>query len=78
MTRSLVMGDSWLSYLKNGLSRQLPDRIAGNEGYAGTTANPKNLRPFVHRHWRKGGVGAGLIVFWSRSEMMAHSGRWIN
>ena len=41
------------------------DRIAGREGYSGIKANLKNLRPFVSRHWRKGVLGAGLIIFTS-------------
>ena len=41
------------------------DRIAGQDGYSGIKANLKNLRPFVSRHWRKGVLGAGLIIFTS-------------
>ncbi len=56
--------DSWLDYLKRGLSRTLPaDRIADQQGYAGTRANLENLRPFISRHWRKGALGALLILF---------------
>jgi ABC-type multidrug transport system fused ATPase/permease subunit len=56
--------DSWFTYLKHGLSRTLPDdRIAGRRGYANTKANLQNLRPFVARHWRKGTLGALLILF---------------
>lgn len=55
--------NTWLGYLKQGLSRTLPaDRIAGWEGYADTKANLQNLRPFVARHWRKGVLGALLIL----------------
>jgi ABC-type bacteriocin/lantibiotic exporter with double-glycine peptidase domain len=55
--------DSLFTYLKQGLSRKLPqDRLAGQEGYSGTKASLKNLRPFVSRHWRKGLLGAFLIV----------------
>lgn len=58
--------DTWFTYLKQGLSRKMPDdRIAGREGYSGIKANLKNLRPFVSRHWRKGVLGAGLIIFTS-------------
>ena len=57
---------NWFSYLKRGLSRKLPeDRLAGKEGYSGLKANLQNLRPFVRRHWWKGLVGAGLIIFTS-------------
>jgi len=56
--------NGWFTYLKQGLSRKMPDdRIAGQEGYSGIKANLKNLRPFVNRHWRKGVLGAGLIIF---------------
>jgi ATP-binding cassette subfamily B protein len=56
--------NTWFTYLKQGLSRELPeDRIAGREGYAGTKANLQNLRPFVARHWPKGVLGALLILF---------------
>jgi len=55
--------DTWLDYLKRGLSRQLPsDRIAGARGYRDAKANLDNLRPFVVRHWRKGLVGAILVL----------------
>jgi ABC-type bacteriocin/lantibiotic exporter with double-glycine peptidase domain len=57
---------SWFSYLKQGLSRQMPeDHIGIREGYFGIKANLKNLRPFVSRHWRKGVLGAGLVFFTS-------------
>lgn len=57
---------NWFSYLKRGLSRKLPeDRLAAKEGYSGLKANLQNLRPFVSRHWWKGLVGAGLIIFTS-------------
>jgi ABC-type multidrug transport system fused ATPase/permease subunit len=56
--------DSWFTYLKNGLSRTLPDdRIAGRRGYGGAKANLQNLRPFLARHWRKGILGTLLIFF---------------
>lgn len=55
--------NSWFTYLKEGLSRTQPDdRLAGERGYAGARANLQNLRPFVSRHWRKGALGALLIL----------------
>ncbi len=55
--------DSWFSYLKRGLSRSLPaDRLAGGQGYAHARSNLQNLRPFLVRHWRKGALGAFLIL----------------
>ena len=60
------MKNSWFTYLKRGLSRKLPkDRIAGQDGYAGIKANLRNLRPYIGRHWRKGVLGVGLIIFTS-------------
>jgi ABC-type multidrug transport system fused ATPase/permease subunit len=56
--------NTWLTYLKQGLSHELPeDRIAGRESYAGLQANLQNLRPFAARHWRRGVLGALLILF---------------
>lgn len=55
--------DSWLEYLKRGLSRtQAADRIAEERGYADTRANLENLKPFLARHWRKGVLGSILIL----------------
>ena len=55
--------NSWFAYLKRGLSRTLPaDRLAGPQGYASARANLRNLQPFLARHWRKGVLGALLIL----------------
>jgi len=55
---------SWFEYLKRGLARKPPkDRIAGKKPYGSIRENLKNLTPFVKRHWRKGAVGALLILF---------------
>ena len=57
---------SWFTHLKWGLSRKMPeDRIAGQDAYPNIKANLKNLSPFISRHWRKGLLGAGLIIFTS-------------
>ncbi len=57
---------SWFETLKGSLSRRLPvDRIAGQDGYVGLKASLTNLRPFVSRHWRKGALGAFLVVITS-------------
>jgi ATP-binding cassette, subfamily B, bacterial len=54
---------TWFDYLKRGLARQIPeDRIAQQRGYATARANLENLRPFVTRHWRKGLLGALLVL----------------
>ena len=58
--------NGWFTYLKQGLSRKLPeDRIAGEDGVSGIKANLKNLRPYISRHWRKGVLGFFLIIFTS-------------
>jgi ABC-type multidrug transport system fused ATPase/permease subunit len=55
--------DSWFAYLRQGLARTLPeDRIAG-QGYGDARANLQNLQPFIARHWRKGVLGAALVLF---------------
>jgi len=54
---------SWLTYLRAGLSRKMPeDRIAGNRGYGGLKANLKNLAPYFKHHWRRGLLGCLLIA----------------
>jgi len=54
---------SWFTYLQQGLARQLPDdRLGASGGARALRANLKNLRPFVQRHWRKGALGALLIL----------------
>ena len=54
---------TWLDYLRRGLARQLPqDRVAAGRGYASARSNLRNLRPFLARHWRKGLLGAVLIL----------------
>jgi len=56
--------EPWFTYLKRGLSRTAPaDGLAGAQGYAGARANLRNLKPFLARHWRKGVLGALLILF---------------
>ena len=55
---------SWFGTLRRGLARPLPaDRLAGEQGYAPAGASLRNLRPFFARHWRKGLLGAALILF---------------
>ena len=54
---------SWFSYLKSGLSRELPvDRIASRDGHVGLREGLRPLWPFIARHRRKGVVAACLIV----------------
>ncbi len=54
---------TWFTYLKRGLSRRLPeDRIAGSQDYDSKKANLKNLQPFLARHWRKGALGAIVVL----------------
>jgi len=57
---------SWLDFLKQGFSRKsAEDRIAGKKRYAGIKANLKNLKPYFIRHWRKGLLGALLVLLTS-------------
>ncbi len=56
-------GKTWFDYLKQGLAREAPqDRIARRGDYDARTGLD-NLRPFIFRHWRKGLLGALLILF---------------
>ena len=56
---------SWFEFFKKGLARQpVEDRIGGGSG-GDLRRNLANLRPFLARHWRKGLLGAGLILFTS-------------
>jgi len=58
---------SWLSYLKNAWSRKMPEdkiaRTARDRNKSRETL--KNLLPIIKRHWRKGALGAGLILLTS-------------
>jgi ABC-type multidrug transport system fused ATPase/permease subunit len=54
----------WITYLKQGLSRQRPpDPLAVEEGSGSLRDNLRNLFPFVKRHWKKGVIGGLLILF---------------
>ncbi len=54
---------TWLTYLRQGLSREMPkDRISGSRGYGNPKANLKNLLPYFKRHWRRGLLGCLLIA----------------
>jgi ABC-type multidrug transport system fused ATPase/permease subunit len=54
---------NWLSHLKQGLARKVPeDRIAGGKPYAGIGENLRRHMPFFRRHWKKGALGAGFIL----------------
>ena len=55
--------DSWFTYLKQGLTRKLPeDRIAGGDRRVGIKENLKNLRPYAARYWQKGLLGFSIIL----------------
>jgi ABC-type bacteriocin/lantibiotic exporter with double-glycine peptidase domain len=55
--------DTWLSYLKRGLSRRLTDDpLAGQPARADARASLANLRHFLARHWPRGLFGALLIL----------------
>lgn len=55
---------NWFTYLKRGLRRETPkDAIGDKGGYSGGKANLLYLKPFLLRHWRKGLLGALLLLF---------------
>jgi subfamily B ATP-binding cassette protein MsbA len=57
---------SWFAYLKGALSLRLPeDKLATGPKKDRLRANLKNLVPFIKRHWRKGALGAALILLTS-------------
>ena len=67
---------TWFNFLKAGLGRQVQrDKLAGDAAAQGTRANLENLKPFLLRHWRKGLLGAGLILF---SSLLAFPAPLIN
>ncbi len=67
---------SWLAYLKDALARRLPeDKIAAQSRGKEWRANLKNITPFIRRHWRKGALGAALILLGS---LLAFPGPLIN
>jgi ABC-type multidrug transport system fused ATPase/permease subunit len=59
------MKSTWLNYLKQGLSQELPpsDQIAGQAKPADPQAAIRALLPFMRPHWRTGLLGALLILF---------------
>ena len=55
---------NWIDYLRAGLTRTIPqDKLTTEKGKGSSRSNLRNLRPYLARHWRKGVVGAGLILF---------------
>ncbi len=55
--------DSWIDYLKHGISRKLPeDKLKGQAGRQGLRSRLSNLLPYFSRHWRKGVLGAILVI----------------
>ncbi len=58
--------NTWFAYLKGALSRRLPDdKLAAGEKKDRLRANLNNLVPFIKHHWRKGALGAFLILLTS-------------
>ena len=56
--------NSWIDYLKGGLSRGVPeDQLASEDGSKSLPKNLNNLKPYLRRHWHKGIVGALLVIF---------------
>jgi len=58
---------SWFSYLKNAWSRKMPaDKIAQTaRDKTKSRETLKNLLPIIKRHWKKGALGAALILLTS-------------
>ena len=57
---------SWISYLKDALRRKLPEDPISKKGeISSLKTNLKNLKPFFFKHWRKGLLGAFLVLFTS-------------
>jgi ABC-type multidrug transport system fused ATPase/permease subunit len=57
---------TWFAYLKDAWARKLPeDKLGGPKQGERGRANLKNLMPIIMRHWRKGTLGAGLILLTS-------------
>ena len=55
--------NSWYSYLKQGLSRKLPeDKLKEGSSQVGMRTRLGNLRPYLNHHWRKGVLGAVLVL----------------
>ncbi|MGD8993345.1 MAG: ABC transporter ATP-binding protein [Desulfobacterales bacterium] len=54
---------TWFTYLKQGLSSQIPQDRIGKEGkHPDIIESLKNLLPYCKRHWRKGCLGFILII----------------
>ena len=57
---------SWFAYLKGAWARKMPeDKIGGPKRSEQVRANLKNLIPIIKRHWKKGALGALLILLTS-------------
>lgn len=55
--------NSWYSYIKQGLSRKLPeDKLKEGSSQVGMRTRLGNLRPYLNHHWRKGVLGAVLVL----------------
>ena len=64
---------TWFDFYKRGMSQPMPEDPIGDKQNLSLPPGPvpstrqrlKNLLPFVKRHWRKGMIGALLILFTS-------------
>ena len=55
--------DSWLTYLKRGFTRGLPeDQIAGSTEYRTVRAGLKPFVPIILRHWKMGAVAGAFLL----------------
>ncbi len=58
--------DNWFSYLKKGLSRDATaDSISHKPNLSNNKQNINKLKPFLLKHWKKGLIGAFLVIFTS-------------
>ena len=56
----------WFRFFQQGLRRSLPeDPLYGQRGKEGARIGLRNLRPFLHKHWRKGVTGAVFVLLTS-------------
>lgn len=58
---------SWFEFFKRGWSREktVDPMAGGTKSFSEVRANLGNLKPFVKTHWKKGVIGAVLILFTS-------------
>ncbi len=67
---------SWFAYLKDAWARRQPeDKLGGIQPGKNAQAYLKSLLPIIKRHWKKGALGAALILL---NSLMSFPGPLIN